>query len=204
MASATKKSKQKSANKEVKLKEGWKPMKGFARYVFYKNGKVVNRATGNEIAPSVVTTKGSAFQLTDDKGKRQRILMEDVKLLFAAEKPAAPVKELKPATQVNAGAAPAAEGSRGKSKLDYATAMDIRRRLAKGEKRGALAKEYSVDPWTIQAIAINYSYKIKEGDENPVPAEMMELFTSSNLPDVWKGKTRAEIRQLAGFTFTDK
>jgi len=202
MATATRTKKQRSAIKDVKLKEGWKPMKDFGRYAFYKNGKVVNRATGNEIIASVVTTAGKFFQLTDDKGKRQRVSTEDVKNLFKEQKPAPAAK---PAVPVNNSPVTATEGgSRGKSKLDYATAMDIRRRLAKGEKRGALATEYKVDPWTIQAIAINYSYRIKEGDENPIPAEMMEQFTTSNLPEAWKGKSREEIRKLAGFKYTGK
>lgn len=190
MAAATKTQKQKTAKVTPALKEGWKEMKGYGRYAFYKNGKVFNRATGNEIAPSVKTSEGPALQLTDDKGKRNRVTVADVKALFV-EQPEAQAAEVKP--KKVAQSKKKAEGERGKSKFSYEQAMDIRKRLAAGEKRGALAKELGVDSWTIQSIAIGYSYKLKEGDINPIPEDMMREFLSSNLPSAWKKNPPAGI-----------
>lgn len=189
---ATRTKKQAQGANAPQLKDGWKPMPGFGRYAFYKNGKVVNRSTGTELAASGQKKGEPAYQLTDDKGKRSPVTPAEVKALFKEEKPAAaPVKAT--------AAKKEGTGSRGVAKLNYETAMDIRRRLAKGENRSAIAKEYGVDPWTIQSIAINYSYRVQDGDTNPVPAAMMEQFTGGNLPKAWKGKSRNEIRELAGY-----
>lgn len=171
-----------------------RPMAGFKRYNFLPTGAVVNVATGKKLACRIETSDGKAYQLTNDKGARQTVTRKAVKNLYAPAPAVVPEAPAQAGETVSTDTAavlgpkdPAvAKAPRVGQKLDYEKAQLIRQRVAKGEKRGALAKEYGVDGWTIQSIVIGYTYKLHEGDVNPIPAHMMREFLKSNLPEAWK------------------
>jgi hypothetical protein len=115
-----------------------KNMPGFARYEFYANGKVKNKATGSEIKNAKENTGVDGFRLTNDKGVRAWVYPADIEKLFA---PTVPVKASRYVKKV--------EGRKQYNRLTKAEIDSVLKSKEEGQK---LAEKYNVHPSTISRL----------------------------------------------------
>jgi hypothetical protein len=124
--------------------EQTKKMPGFSRYLFHRDGKVTNIATGSEIKP-IRTPLMNTYNLTDDKGKRVPIGCNVFEKLFPEPLPIDRPK---------------------KKKFSYADAIEMRRYINQYGKQSwtMLGKLYNVHRSTIERIMNEKAYPTKPHD----------------------------------------
>lgn len=186
--------------------------KNLSRYDFNADGSITNNITGKAVEP--LEDRPNAYRLTTDTGK-PAIYTKDLVIELVADmlpKPPAPnsdnarlfiedgVHIPKPDTQfkktyVYDYKTPVEINKR--LKLNYDIAMQVRQRIAGGETRKAIARELEVDKFTIQLIAINYSYRVKEEHVNPIPDGLLRKLLKGKLPRDWEKLTPAQVWEKA-------
>jgi len=168
----------------------------FTRYLFFVDGNIKNVATDKSVEGVALADGGFVFRLTTDTGQRVSITKE--KIIHQWQE----MKEFEQKYVTDEGLRLIGQKSKTNTspKFNYELAQAIRTRIANGEKPGVIAREFGVDTWAIHFIILNLSYKIRPGDTNPITPALYEELISKNIPHIWKGKTREEIRSLVGYS----
>jgi hypothetical protein len=127
---------------------------GFERYEI-TGITLINAATEKEILPVMIAPNGDAFELRDDQGKTQRVTCDEIfQKLVSKGMPFTVSIEMNRQSIDNFRKMESLVAPTGRKygKVTSEQAINIRSRLAAGEKASALAREFNVDPSTISLI----------------------------------------------------